>query len=210
MTNGEGQLNPGPTFSSLLRIDAATTVIAMAAVKIPTEVEIRKLLEEKRQRADKTARSIKEATDAAAKKSDELILLEKKLLDAEAALEKNRVEIGKLKDRKKLDPSEARGVLDAVIKKYACEPVEELIRMVTERVPMLDREGREVVGPNGEVQTRFALDPELRSSILLKLVEFRMPRLRGTEVSGKIDVDHKVYVVRYGDTEMKPAQIIET
>lgn len=182
----------------------------MAAVNVPSAEQIRELLAEKKRKADVVQKQIDAATGDAAKKSDALIKIEAKMTEMAGQMDLLRTENAKLKDRKKVDPTQMRGMLDAVIKKYACEPADELLRMVTEQVPLLDREGNIIMDEEGKPRMRHRLDDELRTNILLKLMEFRMPKLRGMEINGKMDVNHQVVIVRFGDAQMKPIQVLET
>lgn len=181
----------------------------MAAVKVPTAAEIRQLLEDKKRKADVVQQQIDKATGEAAKKSLELIEAEKKALELSGQLDVLRTENAKLKDRKKSDPTQMRGMLDAVIKKHACEPADELLRMVTEQEQVMDRQGNPALTPDGKPVMRYVLSPELRSTILLKILEFRMPKLRGMEINGKLDVQTQITIVRFGDPEMKPVKVID-
>ena len=63
--------------------------------------------------------------------------------------------------------------------------------------------------PDGKPVMRYVLSPELRSTILLKILEFRMPKLRGMEVNGKLDVQTQVVIVRFGDQAMTPVKVID-
>ena len=95
----------------------------MAAVKVPTAAEIRQLLEDKKRKADVVQQQIDKATGEAAKKSLELIEAEKKALELSGQLDVLRTENAKLKDRKKSDPTQMRGMLDAGL-----DPMVELAR----------------------------------------------------------------------------------
>ena len=201
---------PGPYNIQFTTHRSIDTVRVMAAVKVPTAAEIRQLLEEKKRKADVVQKQIDKATGEAAQKSLELIAAENKALELSGQLDTLRTENAKLKDRKKSDPTQMRGMLDAVIKKHACEPADELLRMVTEQTQVLDRQGNPAFTDDGQPMLRYVLDAELRSTILLKLMEFRMPKLRGMEINGKMDVNHQVVIVRFGDQEMKPVKVIDT
>lgn len=79
--------------------------------------------------------------------------------------------------------SDLRAKLDGLIARYGMEPAEELIRMCAERLA------------NGQ----YALTPQMRSKILMCLQEYRMPKLKAVEVSGAVEHQHNIVIVRYGE-----------
>lgn len=169
------------------------------SVKVPSPEEIRELLARKKREADavevKVGEQVKKAAelDVALRERDEL------LKDKAAEVEKLQVELAKLKDRGKMSVGVMRGKLDELIKRHGCEPADELLRMTMERVPVVNGEGVPLMDAEGRPIMRWALPPELRANVLLKLMEFRMPKLRSTETQGQMDVDVRVVVVRFGD-----------
>lgn len=102
-------------------------------------------------------------------------------------LEAHVQELRKTLDRGKRSPEELRAALNQLLDTYDMEPAEELIKMV-----MAQRRAED-----GEMV--WALDPALRSKILLELVQYRMPKLKSVEHSGTVDHKHEITIIRYGE-----------
>lgn len=177
------------------------------AVKIPSPDEIRALLAEKRRKADSVQVTVDEQTKKAAELDVAVRERDAKLRDSAAQIEKLQVQVAKLKDGGKMSVGTMRGKLDDLIKKHACEPADELLRMVMERTEIVNGEGRPILDGNGRPMMRWVLPPELRTNILMKLMEFRMPKLRSTETQGQMDVDVRVVVVRFGELSKQEERV---
>lgn len=187
-------------------------VYQMAGVHIPTPEQIREMLARKKEAANTIGKQINDAAAKAATLDITIHEKNKELQASRVAIEKLEIENAKLRDRSRVSVGVMRGKLDELIKKHACEPADELLRMCMEQVPVLDREGNQQFDDEGRPLRRYALDPETRSSVLLKLLEFRMPKLRSTETQGQVDVDLKVVIVRFGENvqgEMNTARAID-
>lgn len=169
------------------------------SVKVPSPEEIRELLARKKREADSVQVRIGEQAKKAAELDVAVRERDERLRGQATEIEKLNVELAKLKDRGKMSVGVMRGKLDELIKRHGCEPADELLRMVMERTPIVDGEGRPVLDGTGQTMMRWVLPPELRANVLLKLMEFRMPKLRSTETQGQMDVDVRVVVVRFGE-----------
>jgi len=161
-------------------------------VKVPSAEEIRKLLEERKRGANKLEVALA-SRDAEVGKRDEEI----QALQAETA--RLMSELGRAKSTGRNNMAEMRGRLSELVEKYGCEPAEELLKMVMEEVPVLDERGVQRTTPDGAPITRPRLDSETRANVLLKLMEFRMPKLRSSETAGQMDVDMRVVIMRFGE-----------
>ncbi len=177
------------------------------AIKVPSPDEIRELLARKRRQADAVQVTVDEATRKAAELDEAVRTRDAQLKEKAAQIEKLQVQVAKLRDSGKMSVGMMRGKLDELIKKHACEPADELLRMVMERTEIVDGEGRPILGADGRPMMRWVLSPELRTNILLKLMEFRMPKLRSTETQGQLDVNMRVVVVRFGEVSKQEEAI---
>lgn len=170
------------------------------AVKIPTPDEIRKMLAEKRRNADAVASKLDEAANQAAQLDEQVRTRDNKIRDQAAEIESLQVAVAKLRDTGRNTISEARGRLDELCRKHATEPADELLRMVNERVPVLGQDGAPQMGDDGRPLMRFALPPDMRANILLKMMEFRMPKLRAAETQGGAAAGGaRIVIVKFGD-----------
>lgn len=88
-------------------------------------------------------------------------------------------------DRARVSPTAMKLTFDAICERHGVEPADELIRIATAR----DEEGRHI------------LPAKERASIWADLLQYRMPKLRATEVSGKIDHSLTIVVQRFGSGE---------
>jgi hypothetical protein len=84
--------------------------------------------------------------------------------------------------RRKLNPAELRKSLEAILEAHGVEPAEELIKMATER----------------NEQGQLILPPGERLRIWSELLQYRMPKLKSTEMSGQIDHTITVVVRKFG------------
>jgi hypothetical protein len=63
------------------------------------------------------------------------------------------------------------------------DPAAEILRVLTERVPVLDRSGQPVLDPNtGEPMTVDRVDPDTRLRTLNELLQYTQPKLKAVEV----------------------------
>lgn len=88
-----------------------------------------------------------------------------------------------VQERKRLSPNELKARLDELFDRYGVEPAEELIQLATG----LNAEG----APLLNVQDRIRVWTEL--------LQYRMPKLRSMELSGKVDTDLTLKIVRFSD-----------
>ena len=75
-----------------------------------------------------------------------------------------------------------RGVAE-VLAEAGLNPTEELVRVLTERRVITDRNGNAVVGPDGQPMTEPIIDHVLRTKVLMELQQFVAPKLKAVEVT---------------------------
>ena len=73
--------------------------------------------------------------------------------------------------------------LDEVLSSYGLDPAVELARMLTERVPVLARDGSPVLDGDGKPLTRPALDPADHARVASELMQYTRPKLKSVEVT---------------------------
>jgi hypothetical protein len=119
-----------------------------------------------------------------------------KLADAGKILPPVQSEVDKLADqvaglerqvKKKRTAAELRQALDLLMEKYDFSPAEQLIQLVMEKKDPDDPE------------SEFRMEERLRVHILETLLEYTMPKLKSVEMSGTVEHNHSVVVVRYGE-----------
>lgn len=88
--------------------------------------------------------------------------------------------------QKKLTPQEMREGLDEIFRRYGVEPAEEVIRLLTS----VDAEGRHM------------LQAHERAKIWLELLQYRMPKLRAIEHSGRVDSNMTLVIMKYSTNEV--------
>lgn len=162
------------------------------SVHVPSAEEIRKLLEERKRGANKLELQLRNKDGELGRRDEEIAKL-----NTEVA--RLMSEVGRAKGSARNALSEMRGRLNELVEKYRCEPAEELIKMVMDERPVLDERGHPRVAADGAPMLRHLLDPETRANVLLKLMEFRMPKLRSSETAGQMDVALRVVCVRFGE-----------
>jgi hypothetical protein len=96
--------------------------------------------------------------------------------------------------RSKLSPVEMRAKFDEILQNLDIEPAEELLRMATQRTP------------NGG----FVLTDDQRIRIFTELNQYRMPKLKSIEQTGTVQHDHRVLIMRFGDSEAAAVPIEST
>jgi hypothetical protein len=93
-------------------------------------------------------------------------------------------QVAVMSDAKKLNPAELRLGLDNILKKYGVEPAEEVVKLL-------------MPNENGEYQ----LTPKERTAYWLELMQYRMPKLRAMEHSGKVDQELTLVVMKFSTGE---------
>lgn len=93
----------------------------------------------------------------------------------------------------KLSPVEMRKSLDSLLEFYQIEPAEELIKAATEKT----------------VDGRFALPVGDRMEIWSTLLQYRMPKLKATEISGKVDQNITIKVLHFGTKQVIKEKVID-
>ncbi len=72
-----------------------------------------------------------------------------------------------------------------VLARYGFDPAEELARILTERVVVLDSRGNPVLGEDGKPITRTALDPVDHAKLTSDLLQYTRPKLKASEITVK-------------------------
>lgn len=99
-------------------------------------------------------------------------------------LEKKLAEVKRtITTRGRKSPTELRAALGDLFEAYDFSPAEELVRMVMEK--------RE--------DGKFTMGDSLRVKVLSELQSYVMPKLSATKVEGRVDHQHTVMIVRYGE-----------
>lgn len=62
------------------------------------------------------------------------------------------------------------------------DPAVEILRALTERIPVLDRSGQPVLGPDGAPVYVDRVDPDTRIRTLNELLQYTQPKLKAVEV----------------------------
>ncbi len=106
--------------------------------------------------------------------------IESKVVKAMEKLKEDRA--GKL-----LSASEMRAALFSICAKYDIDPMEELVKYT------LPQKVRNKLGLTDEVSV------EMRVKVLSDLVGYMIPKLKSVEVSGTVDHEHHIEIVRYGE-----------
>lgn len=89
--------------------------------------------------------------------------------------------------RKRKGPKEMQEAMFLLMEKYDFTPMEELFKMATEKTP------------GGEYVLDASQDKKLRADILMKLMEFVVPKLKSVDVTGTVDHNHQIHILRYGE-----------
>lgn len=169
-------------------------------VEVPSPDEIRKLLAAKKAAANKVEQELGRKEAEIGKRDEELANLKSELSRAHVALTKAQ-------QGSKFSVGELRSKLGQLVEKYQCEPAEQLMILLGAQEPILDQRGEPQLDANGAPKMRYVLDPGERANILLKLMEFRMPKLRSSEMTGNATVDHRVIVMRFGEDPTKVVDV---
>jgi hypothetical protein len=72
-----------------------------------------------------------------------------------------------------------------VLGRYDLDPIEEVARVVTALEPVLDGDGKPVIGDDGKPAMRPVLDATTRLRTLLELAQYSRPKLKAIEVQHK-------------------------
>lgn len=87
-----------------------------------------------------------------------------------------------LEVRKRTSPQELRDALNSLFESYNFSPAEELVQMLME--------------PS---HPHYVEDVKLRASILMELQSYVMPKLKSTEITGKVKHEHSITILRIGE-----------
>lgn len=156
-----------------------------------------------------TEQKLAEAAEIASSKSLELIRAEEKGKELAGEVARLEAELAKAKHGNKMSLNSMRQKLDEYVKKHRCEPAEELLKMVMEQQQVVNEDGSPALDRDGNPRMRFTLPPDTRASVLLKLMEFRMPKLRATEGAQAGSQTTTVVVVKFGDQHKPRAMDVE-
>lgn len=96
-----------------------------------------------------------------------------------------------LEAKRRRNAAEGQLILQAAIEKYKCEPVDELLRMATEK----DDEGN------------YTLGPLARMRIMFELAAYRIPKVKQTETHHEHDHNINVVVQNFGAPLPEPIDI---
>lgn len=103
--------------------------------------------------------------------------------------------------QKRLSGVELSDKVQEVFKRHNFSALEELVTMVTQK----NIAGQYVLDAQG--------DQRLRVNILQTLVEYEAPKLKSVEVSGKVEHDHEIHIIRFGEDgsikREKPKKIVD-
>jgi hypothetical protein len=116
-----------------------------------------------------------------------LLILRRENGGQEIAVDRLEALEKKVAQRGRKSPAELRDALELLMQKFDMQPAEELVKMAMETRELED--GSKV----------WALAPELRARILSDLMQYQMPKLKAVEVSGTVDHNHTIMIVRYGE-----------
>lgn len=143
----------------------------MARTPVPTVEDIQRLNEE-RQRT--------QAAPVVPKLQHELAVrqLEEKVRALQSQLSLSLPEA--------LTPAKLREGLDEILKRFGVEPVEEVIKILTDR----DEAGR------------YHLTAKDRAHLWMELMQYRMPKLRSMEHSGTVDANLTLVVMKFSTNEV--------
>lgn len=104
---------------------------------------------------------------------------------------------------KALSPSEIRKRIAAIFASKNYDPLENLVEMVMARHPMKTPEGN----PH-PLAGQFVHDADFRKSVHLELLPYVAPKLKAVEVSGKLDAEIHIKVVKFsGDRESETKNV---
>lgn len=92
--------------------------------------------------------------------------------------------------RKKRSQKELSEAMFLLMEKYDFSPAEELMKIATEKRP----DGKFRVDMIGAVE-----DPRIRIGILETLLEYTAPKLKSVEMSGLVEHEHTINIIRIGD-----------
>lgn len=84
-----------------------------------------------------------------------------------------------------LTPAELRSNLDDILRKYGVEPAEEVVKLLTP-----------------DIHGNFQLGPKDRAALWMELLQYRMPKLRSVEHSGKVDSNLTLVIMKYATGEV--------
>jgi hypothetical protein len=169
-------------------------------VQVPSADEIRKRLAEKKLAANKMQVALNDKDAVLGKKEEELAQLQ-------AMLTRTQTDLALAKEKSRTSVSTLRDKLDKLVEKYGCEPAEELIKLTQEQEPLLDQRGQPILDEDGRPRMRHVLAPMDRAKVLTSLLEFRMPRLRSSEVQGGSSGGTTVVIVKFGQDPTEAVKV---
>lgn len=154
---------------------------------VPTAEEIRRALESRDTFVTPWDRLEREkVADESAKKASRAALDAKSAARTSQSLVQSlseRVEdlVKKVEIRGRSTPQELRAALNALFEAEQFSPAEELMRMLTDKEHEF-----------------YVTDLQMRVRILTELQQYVMPKLKSTEIRGKIDHAHTIVIQRIG------------
>lgn len=104
--------------------------------------------------------------------------------------------------RKGIPNKRTQGVLALLRKEFDLDPILELAATIRKEVPLLDKEGEPVIGPDGEVLMRPFLNPYETIQALGKLADKTYPNLKAIEHSGEMNLPMVVVNLRGVEEEV--------
>lgn len=72
-----------------------------------------------------------------------------------------------------------------VLARYGFDPAEELARLLTEMVPVLDARGQPVIGEDGKPVMRHVLPLDEHAKLTAELLQYTRPKLKSSEITVK-------------------------
>jgi len=119
--------------------------------------------------------------------SPEVMCLKAELAESQRQLQSLReANLALETNPKKFTAAEMRHSLDEIFRKYGVEPAEEVVKLLTE------------VDEKGELR----MSRDQRAKVWLELMQYRTPKLRAMEHSGKVDTNMTILVVKYSTNEV--------
>jgi hypothetical protein len=176
----------------------------MAKLSVPTT---EKLMEVLKQKDDEKQKKESAVALLAMEHKRELAAKEKEMLTLKGKIAQMTAELGKAAERAK-SKNRAQELMDELVEKYNCEPAAELMKLVNETTEVTDEEGNVVIDhADGTPALRYVMTVAQRTDLLLKLMEYRMPKLRASDNQNTMDMNISVTIKRFD--ESKVAKVLE-
>lgn len=98
-----------------------------------------------------------------------------------------------LEVRKRLTPQDLRDALNSLFDTYNFSPAEELVQMCMD-----------------PTHPHYVEDLKLRANILMELQSYVMPKLKNTEIHGKVQHQHSITILRIGPDGSQTKEALPT